>query len=106
MKWSEGTIIGVHLDRWRGTLEFYLNRKPLGIAFSNIRPHLEVMGIKIEASLLEIRLHLQSKMSLKTCQIKSFSKLLTETVAILTVLALAAMYPNTAAYHDFRIMYG
>ena len=42
LKWSEGTIIGVHLDRWRGTLEFYLNRKPLGIAFSNILSNLEV----------------------------------------------------------------
>jgi hypothetical protein len=25
-----GSIIGVHLDMWKGTLQFYLNRKPLG----------------------------------------------------------------------------
>lgn len=27
-----GSIIGVHLDMWKGTLQFYLNRKPLGSA--------------------------------------------------------------------------
>ena len=27
----------MHLDAWRGTLEFYLNRKPLGVAFTNLR---------------------------------------------------------------------
>lgn len=25
-----GSIVGVHLDMWKGTLQFYLNRKPLG----------------------------------------------------------------------------
>lgn len=25
-----GTLIGVRLDMWRGTLEFFHNRKPLG----------------------------------------------------------------------------
>lgn len=34
--WGEGTIIGVHLDRWRGTVEFYLNRRPLGEAFRGL----------------------------------------------------------------------
>ncbi|PNF20498.1 hypothetical protein B7P43_G06270 [Cryptotermes secundus] len=31
-----GSIIGVHLDMWKGTLQFYLNRKPLGVAFSSL----------------------------------------------------------------------
>lgn len=34
-----GTIIGVMVDMWRGTLEFYLNRKPQGISFYNLRRH-------------------------------------------------------------------
>ena len=34
--WGQGAILGVHLDMWRGTLEFYVNRKPLGVAFSGI----------------------------------------------------------------------
>lgn len=29
-KFGQGTIIGVHLDMWHGTLSFYKNRKPLG----------------------------------------------------------------------------
>ncbi|XP_076751085.1 SPRY domain-containing SOCS box protein 3 [Xylocopa sonorina] len=34
---GQGTLVGVHLDTWRGTLQFFLNRKPLGIAFSGLR---------------------------------------------------------------------
>ena len=32
-RWGLGSIIGVLLDRWKGTLEYYLNREPLGVAF-------------------------------------------------------------------------
>lgn len=35
-KFRAGSIVGVHLDLFRGTLEFYLNRTPLGIAFRNL----------------------------------------------------------------------
>lgn len=27
---GQGSLVGVYLDTWRGTLEFFLNRKPLG----------------------------------------------------------------------------
>jgi len=36
-RWGRGAILGVHLDSWRGTTEFYLNRKPLGIAFRGLK---------------------------------------------------------------------
>ena len=36
-KWGQGDRLGVHFDAWRGTLEFYLNRKPLGCAFTNLK---------------------------------------------------------------------
>lgn len=29
-RYGLGTLIGVHLDMYRGTLEYYLNRQPLG----------------------------------------------------------------------------
>ena len=32
-KWVPGSRIGVHLDRWNGTMEFYLDGFPLGVAF-------------------------------------------------------------------------
>ncbi|XP_037971299.2 SPRY domain-containing SOCS box protein 3 isoform X1 [Plutella xylostella] len=34
-----GSIVGVRVDMWRGTLEFYLNREPQGISFYNLRRH-------------------------------------------------------------------
>ncbi|XP_074648812.1 SPRY domain-containing SOCS box protein 3-like [Tubulanus polymorphus] len=35
-RFGQGAIIGVHLDMWNKTLSFYMNRKPLGVAFSNL----------------------------------------------------------------------
>jgi SPRY domain-containing SOCS box protein 3 len=34
---TQGSVIGVHLDLWQGTLEYYLNRKPLGKAFTLLK---------------------------------------------------------------------
>ncbi|XP_068982129.1 SPRY domain-containing SOCS box protein 3-like [Bombus flavifrons] len=34
---GQGSLVGVYLDTWRGTLEFFLNRKPLGIAFTGLK---------------------------------------------------------------------
>ncbi|XP_014282148.1 SPRY domain-containing SOCS box protein 3 [Halyomorpha halys] len=34
---GKGSIIGIYLDMWKGTLEFFLNRRPLGIAYRSIR---------------------------------------------------------------------
>lgn len=34
--YGRGSIVGVHLDMWKGTIQFYLNRKPLGIAFTSL----------------------------------------------------------------------
>ncbi|XP_026327830.1 SPRY domain-containing SOCS box protein 3 isoform X2 [Hyposmocoma kahamanoa] len=34
-----GSIIGVRVDMWRGTLEFYINRQAQGISFYNLRRH-------------------------------------------------------------------
>ncbi|ESO83919.1 hypothetical protein LOTGIDRAFT_107918 [Lottia gigantea] len=36
-KFGQGSIIGAHLDMWRGTLAFYKNRKPLGIAYTGLQ---------------------------------------------------------------------
>lgn len=35
--YGQGTSIGVHLDTWKGTLQFFMNRMPLGIAFTGLR---------------------------------------------------------------------
>lgn len=36
-KFGQGSIIGVHLDMCNGTLEYFLNRKSLGIAFKGLK---------------------------------------------------------------------
>ncbi|KAL5018598.1 hypothetical protein ScPMuIL_004320 [Solemya velum] len=36
-KFGQGTIVGVHLDMWHGTLAFYKNKKPLGIAYRGLQ---------------------------------------------------------------------
>lgn len=38
-RFSVGSLIGVHLDMCAGTLEYYLNRKPLGVAFRGLKNH-------------------------------------------------------------------
>ncbi|XP_022120874.2 SPRY domain-containing SOCS box protein 3 isoform X3 [Pieris rapae] len=35
----KGSIVGVRVDMWRGTLQFFLNRKAQGISFYNLRRH-------------------------------------------------------------------
>ena len=36
--WGKDDIVGVHFDSWRGNLQFYVNRKPLGVAYQGLRP--------------------------------------------------------------------
>jgi len=35
--YGKGSIIGIYLDMWKGTLEFFLNRRPLGVAFRSLQ---------------------------------------------------------------------
>jgi len=35
-KFERGAVIGCHLDLWKGTLSFYKNGRPLGIAFDGL----------------------------------------------------------------------
>lgn len=36
-KYNCGSLVGVHLDTCQGTIEFYLNRKPLGVAYTGLK---------------------------------------------------------------------
>ena len=35
--WGKDDIVGVHFDSWRGNLQFYVNRKPLGVAYQGLQ---------------------------------------------------------------------
>ncbi|CAG0879832.1 unnamed protein product [Darwinula stevensoni] len=34
---GQGCIVGLYLDLWKGTLSYFLNRKPLGVAFHGLK---------------------------------------------------------------------
>ncbi|XP_054010919.1 SPRY domain-containing SOCS box protein 3-like [Hylaeus anthracinus] len=34
---GQGSLVGIYLNTWRGTLEFFVNREPLGIAFTGLQ---------------------------------------------------------------------
>ncbi|XP_043498752.1 SPRY domain-containing SOCS box protein 3-like isoform X1 [Polistes fuscatus] len=36
-RFCRGDLVGVHFDGWKGTLQYFLNRKPLGIAFTGLQ---------------------------------------------------------------------
>jgi len=36
-RWGKGNTVGVHFDSWRGTVEFYLDKSPLGVAFTGLQ---------------------------------------------------------------------
>ncbi|KAG5332211.1 SPSB3 protein, partial [Acromyrmex heyeri] len=33
---GQDDLVGIHLDTWTGTLQFFINRKPLGVAFTKL----------------------------------------------------------------------
>lgn len=33
---GQDNLVGIHLDTWMGTLQFFVDRKPLGVAFTNL----------------------------------------------------------------------
>ncbi|XP_002736871.1 SPRY domain-containing SOCS box protein 3-like [Saccoglossus kowalevskii] len=36
-KFGQNTVVGVHLNTWSGTLSFYINRQPSGVAFKGLQ---------------------------------------------------------------------
>jgi len=45
--WRKGTVIGIYYNGWTRTLEFYLDRVPLGVAFQNLPAGATANGVNI-----------------------------------------------------------
>lgn len=65
-KFSSSSIVGVHLDMYRGTLEFYVNRVPLGIAYDNL-PLDKPLFPMISATATRISMRLINSTSFPEC---------------------------------------
>lgn len=46
VKFGKGSVVGVYIDRYAGTLQFFLNRKSLGFMFTNVG-HCDVTSVAI-----------------------------------------------------------
>lgn len=55
-RFGEGSLVGMHLDTWKGTLQFFLNRKPLGIAFTGLQDIKLYPMVSSTAALSKMRL--------------------------------------------------
>jgi len=48
-RFGQGSIIGVHLDTWHGTLTFFKNRKCIGEGSRDLDPCLQGVELRPEA---------------------------------------------------------
>jgi len=54
--WGIGDIVGVHYDSWRGNIQFYINRRPLGLAWEAVRAQEMFPVVSSTAAKSEVKL--------------------------------------------------
>uniref|UniRef100_W8BGI8 SPRY domain-containing SOCS box protein 3 n=1 Tax=Ceratitis capitata TaxID=7213 RepID=W8BGI8_CERCA len=76
-KFSQGCIVGVCLDRARGTLEFYLNRRSLGIAYTNIPrdPQVQLYAMVCSTAAKSVVRLINSTSQMDCLQLRAFKAL-------------------------------
>ncbi|XP_017780406.1 PREDICTED: SPRY domain-containing SOCS box protein 3 [Nicrophorus vespilloides] len=57
-----GSLVGMYVDMCRGTIEYYLNRKPLGIAFNGLKEHKLIPTVCSTAAQSAVRLTCAKKL--------------------------------------------
>lgn len=74
-KFSRGCIVGIYLDLFLGYMEYYVNRRPLGIAFTGI-PKNEKLYPMICSTTAKSAVRLMNSVSVGEClQFRAFSAL-------------------------------
>lgn len=67
---EQGMVIGVHLDLYRGTLSYYINGKPMGVAFRG----LNTVGEKLYPMIGSTPGGTEMAVTLKTCRYLSLEE--------------------------------
>ncbi|XP_017085209.1 SPRY domain-containing SOCS box protein 3-like [Drosophila eugracilis] len=85
---SQGTLIGVYLDRSRGHIEFYLNRTSLGVAFTNVPvdPDVKIYPMVCSTAGQSVIRLINCTSVLDTMQLRSFQSLSNKHPAKLSAL--------------------
>ena len=101
---GEGSLVGVHLDMWRGTLEFLLNRKPLGkcLALRTLIPVMHLIRLLLSISGIAFTGLRNIKLYPMVCSTAAHSKMrLTYSCSVpasLQTECLAVLKPSQKAY--------
>ncbi|XP_030573081.1 SPRY domain-containing SOCS box protein 3 [Drosophila novamexicana] len=76
-KFSQGCLVGIYLDRTRGHLEFYLNRRSLGVAYTNIPtdPHVKIYPMVCSTAAKSVIRLINSTSQPATLQLRAFEAL-------------------------------
>ncbi|XP_067612625.1 SPRY domain-containing SOCS box protein 3 [Eurosta solidaginis] len=76
-KFSQGCIVGICLDRTRGTLEFFLNRRSLGIAYTNIPrgPEVNIYAMVCSTAAKSVVRLINSTSQIDCLQLRAFKAL-------------------------------
>ncbi|XP_017053254.1 SPRY domain-containing SOCS box protein 3-like [Drosophila ficusphila] len=79
-EFSKGSLIGVYLDRSRGHLEFFLNRKRLGLAYTNVpvNPNVDIYPMVCSTALQSVIRLVNSTSMPDTLLLRSFQALSTD----------------------------
>lgn len=76
-KFSQGCLVGIYLDRTQGHLEFYLNRRSLGVAYTNIPtdPHVKIYPMVCSTAAKSVIRLINSTSQPVTLQLRAFQSL-------------------------------
>ncbi|XP_045536519.1 SPRY domain-containing SOCS box protein 3 isoform X2 [Papilio machaon] len=93
-----GSIIGVRLDMWAGTLEFFINRQPQGVYIYNLRRHEELYPM-ICSTAAQSTMRLIYAASWRASLLVDAAKVLASSVAVRPHLRLPPGLWNTFKSH-------
>ncbi|XP_037933790.1 SPRY domain-containing SOCS box protein 3 [Teleopsis dalmanni] len=99
-KFSQGVIVGVYLDRTHGYLEFFLNRRSLGIAYTNIpiNPDIKIYPMVCSTAFKTV-VRLINATSVPEClQLRAYRALSKQPKALEKIRQMPGLIPITRLY--------